>query len=118
MKIKRKYLKVKEIYTMEKLLIKRIKTELSIIPENGLKTEILFKGKSTKDMKGISKIKNSSGRTYVTVLFDKSKAVTVKTNLVSLIVFLEKLDLIEELEVTFSFLGITGLKSTFTILQK
>ena len=33
---------------MEKLLINRIKSEFSIIPENGLKIEVSFKGKGTK----------------------------------------------------------------------
>ncbi len=102
---------------MEKLLINKIKSEFSVIPENGLKIEVFFKGKSTKQMKGISKIKKSNGRTYVTVNFENKKPVTVKTNLISLVVFLEELGAIEGLEVTFSFIGITGLKSTFTIFQ-
>ena len=102
---------------MEKLLINKIKSEFSIIPENGLKIEVLFKGKSTEKMKGISKIKKSNGRTHVSVLFDNKKMITVKTNLISLIIFLENLEPVEDLEVTFSFLGITGLKSTFTIFQ-
>ena len=33
---------------MENLLINKIKSEFSIIPENGLKIEVLFKGKCTK----------------------------------------------------------------------
>ena len=102
---------------MENLLINKIKSEFSIIPENGLKIEVLFKGKCTKKMKGISKIKKSNGRTHVTVLLENKKAVNVKTNLISLIVFLEKLELVEELEVTFTFMGITGLRSTFTIFK-
>ena len=102
---------------MEKLLINRIKSEFSIIPENGLKIEVLFKGKGTKKMKGISKIKKVSGKTYVSVMFENKKNVTVRTNLISLIVYLEGLGLVEELEVTFSFIGISGSKSTFTIFQ-
>jgi hypothetical protein len=103
---------------MEKLLINRLKSEFSIIPENGLRTEILFKGKSTSLMKGISKIKKPNGMTYVTVILNEKKVISVKTNLISLITFLEKLDPIKELEVSFSFLGLTGLKSNFTIFQK
>ena len=102
---------------MEKLLINKLKSEFSVIPENGLKIEVFFKGKSTKQMKGISKIKKSNGRTYVTVLFENKKLATVKTNLISLVIFLEGLGQIEETEVTFSFMGVTGLKSTFTIFQ-
>ena len=102
---------------MEKLLINRIKSEFSIIPENGLKIEVCFKGKGTKKMKGISKIKQSSGRTHVSVCLENKKNLTVKTNLISLIIFLESLGVVEGLEVTLSFEGITGLKSTFTIFQ-
>ena len=90
---------------------------LDAMKKNGLKIEVLFKGNSTKKMKGISKIKKSNGRTHVSVLFENKKLITVKTNLISLIVFLENLEPVEDLEVTFSFLGITGLKSTFTIFQ-
>ena len=103
---------------MEKLLINRIKSEFSIIPENGLKIEVSFKGKGTKKMKGISKIKKSNGRTYVSVHPENKKPILVRTNLISLIIFLESLGgLIEDLEVSFSFIGVSGSKSTFTIFQ-
>ncbi|MEC8623483.1 MAG: hypothetical protein VXY34_01585 [Bdellovibrionota bacterium] len=102
---------------MEKLLINRIKSEFSIIPENGLKIEVSFKGKGTKKMKGISKIKKSNGRTYVSVHPENRKPILVKTNIISLIIFLESLGLIEDLEVSFSFIGVSGSKSTFTIFQ-
>ena len=102
---------------MNNLLVDKIKSEFSVIPENGLKIEISFRGKGTKKLKGISKIKKSNGRTYVTVLFENKRLATVKTNLISLVIFLEGLGQIEEMEVTFSFMGVTGLKSTFTIFQ-